>query len=48
MHASDAPPKGFAAALLAPITLLYLFCLLAPISYFLAVTTALRRRNSIP
>jgi ABC-type spermidine/putrescine transport system permease subunit I len=38
MHASDAPPKGFAAALLAPITLLYLFCLLAPISYFLAVS----------
>jgi ABC-type spermidine/putrescine transport system permease subunit I len=38
MHASDAPPKGFAAAMLAPITLLYLFCLLAPISYFLAVS----------
>jgi putative spermidine/putrescine transport system permease protein len=38
MHASDAPPKGFAVALLAPITLLYLFCLLAPISYFLAVS----------
>jgi ABC-type spermidine/putrescine transport system permease subunit I len=38
MHASDPPPKGFAAALLAPITLLYLFCLLAPISYFLAVS----------
>ena len=38
MHASDPPPKGFAAALLAPVTLLYLFCLLAPISYFLAVS----------
>lgn len=38
MHDSDPPPKGFAAALLAPITLLYLFCLLAPISYFLAVS----------
>ena len=38
MHASDPPPKGFAAALLAPITLLYIFCLLAPISYFLAVS----------
>ena len=38
MHASDAPPKGFAAALLAPITLLYILCLLAPISYFLAVS----------
>ena len=38
MHASDAPPKGFATAMLAPITLLYLFCLLAPISYFLAVS----------
>jgi putative spermidine/putrescine transport system permease protein len=38
MHASDPPPKGFAAALLAPITLLYLFGLLVPISYFLAVS----------
>jgi ABC-type sulfate/molybdate transport systems ATPase subunit len=49
MHASDAPPKGFAAALLAPITLLYLFCLLAPISYFWpSASCATRRRNSIP
>jgi ABC-type spermidine/putrescine transport system permease subunit I len=30
--------KGFAAALLAPIGLLYFFCLIAPISYFLAVS----------
>lgn len=30
--------RGFAAALLAPISLLYLFCLIAPISYFLAVS----------
>ena len=38
MNEQDAPPKGFTAALLAPITLLYLVCLLAPISYFLAVS----------
>jgi ABC-type spermidine/putrescine transport system permease subunit I len=30
--------RGFAAALLAPIGALYLFCLVAPISYFLAVS----------
>lgn len=38
MHELDALPKGFAAGLLAPIMLLYLVCLLAPISYFLAVS----------
>ena len=38
MRGGANPSRGFAAALLAPIGLLYVFCLIAPISYFLAVS----------
>src|SRR5580704_8534946 len=38
MRSTAHQAKAFATAMLAPIGALYLFCLLAPISYFLAVS----------
>src|ERR1700730_5760006 len=38
MRSTAHQAKAFATAMLAPIGALYLFCLIAPISYFLAVS----------
>jgi putative spermidine/putrescine transport system permease protein len=38
MRGNATSSRGFSAALLAPISLIYLFCLIVPISYFLAVS----------